>query len=335
VREEGVSVDNIVRRIQRKGARVTLMVIDACRDNPFEQGGIKSIGASRGLARPDTPLGVFMLFAAGVGQTARDRLSDTDPSPTSIFTRHFVPALTTPGLSLVQIAKRVQQEVDATARTVAHAQQPAYYDQIMGEVVLREGSMLPSAVLAPSPNALPVPAPIVQAPSRPALALRMLRSVEAHAAQTNQMDVSADGSLAATAGKNDEVRLWNPQTLTPIGAPLTGHKYSVYTVAISNDGKSIASGAGDNIIRIWSRDGQLMRSLKGHTDTVTSVRFHPNHGVLVSTGHDQTVRIRGIGNTSNDRIMNGHVGWGMAATFADRSFNRGLAPILLTRTPKT
>ncbi len=321
VRDEGFSVDNIVRRIQRKGARVTLMVIDACRDNPFEQSGIKNIGTSRGLARPDTPQGVFMLFAAGVGQTARDRLSDADPVPTSVFTRHLLPALTTPGLTLVQIAKRVQQEVDATARTVAHAQQPAYYDQIVGDVVMREGATPTSAALALEQISRPIPTPVVQAPSRPALTLRMLRSVEAHAAQTNQMDVSADGTLAATAGKNDEVRLWNPQTLQPIGAPLKGHTYSVYAVAISGDGRLIASGSGDNSIRIWSRDGKLLRTLTGHTDTVTSLQFYgvSNDSLLVSTGHDQTVRLwdQKLGRESR-RAMNGHVGWGTVAAVSGR-----------------
>lgn len=137
VRDDGFPVDGIIRRIQQRGASVSLMILDACRDNPFEQLGVRSVGASRGLARIEAPLGVFVLYSAGLGQKALDRLPGNDPAPTSVFTRHLLPAMTTPGLSHVQIAKRVQQEVSAVAARVSHAQQPAYYDQIVGDVVLR------------------------------------------------------------------------------------------------------------------------------------------------------------------------------------------------------
>jgi formylglycine-generating enzyme required for sulfatase activity len=141
VRDEGFPVDAIIQRVQRRGAKVTMLVLDACRNNPFEQTGVRSIGQTRGLARIEAPQGVFVLFSAGLGQLALDRLPGVDASATSVFTRHLVPALKTPGLSHVQLAKRVQQEVDAMARDKAngHAQQPAYYDQIVGEIVLKPG----------------------------------------------------------------------------------------------------------------------------------------------------------------------------------------------------
>ena len=43
-----------------------------------------------------------------------------------------------PGLSLVQIAKRTQADVKRMAATVNHVQTPAYYDQIVGDVVLND-----------------------------------------------------------------------------------------------------------------------------------------------------------------------------------------------------
>lgn len=157
VRDDGFAVDAIIRRIQQRGAGVTMMVLDACRDNPFEQVGTRSIGVTRGLARVDAPQGVFVLFSAGIGQRALDRLSSEDASVNSVFTRRLVPALQTPGLSHVQIAKRVQREVAALARSISHAQQPAYYDQIEGDVVLRDGSA-PTAANSGRPLAGVVPA---------------------------------------------------------------------------------------------------------------------------------------------------------------------------------
>jgi formylglycine-generating enzyme required for sulfatase activity len=139
VRDEAFAVDALIRRIKGRGARTAFLVLDACRDNPFGEIGVRSLGLDRGLTRVDAPQGVFVLFSAGLGQKALDRLPGNDPVATSVFTRHLIPALQTPGLTHVQIAKRVQAEVDRVARDGArgHMQQPAYYDQIVGDVMLR------------------------------------------------------------------------------------------------------------------------------------------------------------------------------------------------------
>jgi hypothetical protein len=136
VRDEGFSVDDIVRRIQKQGAKTAFLVLDACRDNPFEATGTRSIGTTRGLAKTDTPSGVFVLFSAGIGQAALDRLSDTDSDPNSVFTRKLLPALAAPAVTHIDLAKKVQKEVAELASTINHQQQPAYYDQIIGEVVI-------------------------------------------------------------------------------------------------------------------------------------------------------------------------------------------------------
>ena len=140
VRSEAHSVDTLVRRVQGRGAATSFFVIDACRDNPFETVGVRSVGTTRGLARMDAPTGVFVLFSAGIGQTALDRLSDSDKAANSVFVRTFVPLLVTPGLTHIALAKRVQSEVKALALSAHHQQQPAFYDQIDGEVVLKEGT---------------------------------------------------------------------------------------------------------------------------------------------------------------------------------------------------
>ena len=137
LRDEAHSVNSLIERVQRRGAKTTFFVLDACRDNPFAAKGVRSIGLSRGLTRVEAPSGVFVLFSAGIGQTALDRLSDTDADANSVFTRKLIPLLNTPGLTHVRLAKQVQKQVSALARTVSHNQQPAYYDQIIGDIVLR------------------------------------------------------------------------------------------------------------------------------------------------------------------------------------------------------
>jgi Caspase domain len=150
VRDAAFAVERIVDRLQARGARIAILVLDACRNNPFERSGTRAIKGTGGLA-PITPSeGVFVVFSAGAKQTALDRLSQTDPDPNSVFTRNFMREVATPESTLVQIAKRTQIAVKQLAATVGHDQTPAYYDQIVGDVVFK-----PSMGNTPSIQVLP------------------------------------------------------------------------------------------------------------------------------------------------------------------------------------
>ncbi|MFY0311603.1 caspase family protein [Leisingera sp. D0M16] len=134
---ESIAADRVLGTFQRKGARSTIMILDACRNNPFPQDGQRSVGGSRGLVRMEPPEGAFILYSAGAGQTALDRLSDSDANPNSVFTRALLSRLNEPGMTLHQLAKQVRRDVQELAATVNHDQFPAYYDQMSGEMVLR------------------------------------------------------------------------------------------------------------------------------------------------------------------------------------------------------
>lgn len=139
VRDEAHVVDDLLARVQGKGAAVSLFVLDACRNNPFASKGGRSVGATRGLQVVAPPTGTFVLMSAGAGQEALDRLGDDDANPNSVFTRILLPLLQKPGMSHIALAKAVQREVEATAKTIGRNQQPAFYDQITGEIVLLPG----------------------------------------------------------------------------------------------------------------------------------------------------------------------------------------------------
>ena len=136
VRDASFAANGLSDRLQEKGAATVILILDACRDNPFAQAGKRSIGLTRGLSRMDPAEGMFVLFSAGQGQSALDRLSDTDKNPNSVFTRTLLKELEEPGLSMVQIAKRTQSQVKELAAKVDHVQVPAYYDQIVGDLYL-------------------------------------------------------------------------------------------------------------------------------------------------------------------------------------------------------
>src|SRR5262245_19664435 len=146
---------DIVADLQARGVRVAVVVLDACRNNPFKRAGTRGVGGERGFVRSDPVRGVFSLYSAGVGQTALDRLSDSDNNPNSVFTRVLVPALGKPGLHLTDLAFEVREEVARLAATVGHDQRPASYDETIGGRVYPAGA--PPAAAPPAPVAAPTP----------------------------------------------------------------------------------------------------------------------------------------------------------------------------------
>lgn len=151
VATEAIAVDTVLSRIRGRGTRISVLVLDACRDNPFAQEGTRSLGGKRGLARMPAPKGTFIMYSAGVGQTALDRLGDDDPHPNSVFTRNLIPLLKSPGLSLTTTARQVRRSVEKLARTVTHEQRPAYYDEVTGDFFFVKPDGKKPALVTPKP----------------------------------------------------------------------------------------------------------------------------------------------------------------------------------------
>ncbi len=136
VKAESIALSRLLDRIRATGARTTLAIIDACRENPFAQSGGRGIGTARGLGRVIAPEGTFVIFSAGAGQLALDRLSDEDANRNSVFTRSLLPRLAEPDLELREMVGEVRQDVRDLAASVGHQQFPAYYDELLGDFYL-------------------------------------------------------------------------------------------------------------------------------------------------------------------------------------------------------
>src|SRR5712672_1865686 len=137
VRDASILADRIIERLQNKKVRTSILVFDACRNNPFERSGTRAVAGSGGLApMTQLPEGVFSIFSAGPRQTALDRLSNNDDNPNSVFTRTFAKELLQPGENLVQVAQHTRRLVSEMAETVSHKQIPVYFDQMVDDVFL-------------------------------------------------------------------------------------------------------------------------------------------------------------------------------------------------------
>ncbi|MGD9925753.1 MAG: caspase family protein [Pseudorhodoplanes sp.] len=176
LRTEGFLADDISERLRERGAATTVMILDACRNNPFKAGPGRSIGQSRGLSRMDARRGMFVMFSAGAGQEALDRLGDSDTHPNSVFTRLFIDLVKRPDLDLIDVAKELQIEVPKLAASVGHEQLPAYYDQIPGRIFLARTDRSSPPPIPPRPQRVqpssPPPAAVAPpaAPSPPPVA---------------------------------------------------------------------------------------------------------------------------------------------------------------------
>jgi hypothetical protein len=135
VRDESVQLQRVLDDMREKGAGFMLAVVDACRDNPFASLG-RSIGG-RGLAPTTAATGQMIIFSAGAGQQALDKLGNNDTSRNGVFTRVFLREMVKPGVSVDRVLRNVRQEVVRLARSVGKEQVPALYDQALGEFVFR------------------------------------------------------------------------------------------------------------------------------------------------------------------------------------------------------
>ena len=75
---------------------------------------------------------------------------------------------------------------------------------------------------------------------------------------------------------------------------LEGHLDVIWGVVFNYDGNIIASGGGDQTIKLWSPDGTLLKTLKGHEENITRLSFSPTENLLASASKDNTIKIWNI-----------------------------------------
>jgi len=97
VLDQGIEIDAILQRLEMKSAAINLVILDACRNNPFT----RSYGG--GLASIDAPKGTLIAFATSPGKVALD-----GKGRNGVFTKHLLANIGVPGLKVEDVFKRVR-----------------------------------------------------------------------------------------------------------------------------------------------------------------------------------------------------------------------------------
>lgn len=124
-------VNGILDNIAARQSSLTIAIVDACRNNPFGGNLSRSVGVTRGLAPVEPAQGTFLIYSAGAGQAALDRLGEADTQEFSVFTRFFLRNLDSSG-DLRQATIQTRNQVQQAANIIGADQRPAYYDELSG-----------------------------------------------------------------------------------------------------------------------------------------------------------------------------------------------------------
>ena len=124
-------------------AKVKLVFLDACRDNPFaakikSNSATRSVSVQTGLAEMKSGEGTLIAFATGPGQTALDGQEGTN----SPFTRALIANIATPGVEIQQAMTKVRAQVNEETNK---GQLPWGHTNLIGSVYL-------NPVAAPAAN---------------------------------------------------------------------------------------------------------------------------------------------------------------------------------------
>jgi hypothetical protein len=126
---EAYPADRIKDKLEGSGAQLRVMVLDACRNNPWKY----SRDAAEGLAPMSvSAVGTLIAYATGDNNTAADNPSEAN----GLYTKYLIPALLSPGLNLRDVFQKAKEDVyqNSTRR-----QNPTIYENIVGRYYLAPG----------------------------------------------------------------------------------------------------------------------------------------------------------------------------------------------------
>jgi WD40 repeat protein len=114
---------------------------------------------------------------------------------------------------------------------------------------------------------------------------RTQHDLAGHQLGTSALHWAPDGRRLASAGQDGNIRLWDPSSGEQVTAVKAGAQW-VEHVAWSPDGQLLAGAAG-RIVRIWDREGALVREYPAQSATVSALTWEPETRALTIAARGQ------------------------------------------------
>ena len=317
-----VDTGQILDKMESARNRVNVVILDACRNNPF---GREFRNVTPGLAVVDAPYNTLIAFATAPGAVASDGSGSN-----GLYTQHLLASLARPGLRLEDMFKQVRTGVrqDSAGRQVpwentslevdfffdptpgqTQAVAPAPPDALTLELVFWDsvkGSTDPAdyraylqrypegqfaalatnrlRALADKPPAAAPPAPVVASASVPLVA--PLRALSGPAAGVLTLALSRNGGQAVSAGADRTLRLWDlasGREWRQFGGPAA----AVTAAALAPDPRWLLAGSADASLRLFDAvSGAELARLEGHRAAVSALAFDPTSRYAASVAVD-------------------------------------------------
>jgi uncharacterized caspase-like protein len=140
LRDDAYPLSRVIDRLAAARTRMSIVILDACRNNPFST--TRSI--SRGWAPVVAGTGTYVAFATAPGSVA----SDNSNASNGLFTQYLLKALSLPNLGIDQVFQTVRQDVFEASD---HAQLPWTESSIIGDFIFTPSSTAAGAN-GPSPD---------------------------------------------------------------------------------------------------------------------------------------------------------------------------------------
>jgi ribosome assembly protein 4 len=129
---------------------------------------------------------------------------------------------------------------------------------------------------------------------------RCAAALDGHSQAVLVVAFSPDGRVLASGGGDNEIRIWDIQTKTPIET-LQAHRHWVQVLSWSPDGKYLASGSRDGGLICWRHEGYSNwrpTTLSGHSNFLSHISWEPLHRNalcerFVSASKDATLKVWG------------------------------------------
>jgi uncharacterized caspase-like protein len=160
VPDDSVSASLVLEKLESAQNRMNILVLDACRNNPFAS---RTRSSAAGLATMNAPAGTLVAYATAPGAVAFD-----GSGRNGLYTRHLAEAIRQPGLRVEEVFKTVRA---AVRRASNNQQTPWENTALEGEFYFRAP---PAAAVVPAP---PVAPPAATGPNAAAFELSFWESI--------------------------------------------------------------------------------------------------------------------------------------------------------------